>query len=206
MNVSGGVKTIKPVVERFIGSPWSSSRLIKEYGGAYPQSYADSVLVHPRGYALAGDVQFDNLSDDHWRIIVDNLAAGNVVGFVTACDNDWKGATIALRVQQRCSFPLEGAQDREDGVLYLYRLDGPKPHAPADCGETYAAAEVADMLALVDELMGGGGGDVEYAAPSDLAIWLQNQHDSKANTDAMLALAPIVRRVWERKPSETDDD
>jgi len=103
-------------------------------------------------------------------------------------------------------FAVDVVDDTEEGVLYFYRLEGPKPQATAGGGETYSAAAVVDAISLCNELIDCGGPDFGQPTPSDLAVWLQNQHDDKADVEAVLAIAPIVRRVWDRKCNDDDEE
>lgn len=165
------------------------------------------MLIHPPGYARAGETHYSNLTDDHWRIIIDALAKGNVVGLILCCDNAWMGATIALRVAQRCDFVIEAAHDRDDGVLYFYRTDAPKAEAPARCGESYNAEAVEDALGLCEELIDHGKGHFTYPNPTDLCVWLNNEgRDNGATYEAFMAIAPIVRRVRNRRGTETNNE
>jgi hypothetical protein len=117
-----------------------------------------------------------------------------------------------LHVQQEAELYRRKAESAEaqpavDPERHRLGNDGEERSAPADSSKTYSAAAVADALNLCENLIEHGGGDVDQPNPTDLCVWLNSKGgDREAIYEVFMAIAPIVRRVWDRKQADKNEN
>jgi len=70
-------------------------------------------------------------------------------------------------------------------------------------GRVVPFAEVSEAISIVGLLIDSYSGDVTGPGPSDLGTFIHNNGNEEECCEALLALAPIARRVYERKTNES---